>query len=106
MEDGGRTELRLAARIVAGMAGTFLILRGLAPRGLARLPTVLAGVLVLRWALGPGSARGGARPRPRARRGPEVIEVKSPAELEPGIASARPDPTFANRVDRGREPPH
>lgn len=33
---------------------------------------------------------------------PEVIEVKSPAELERGIASATPRPTFPSRVDRGR----
>lgn len=38
---------------------------------------------------------GGSHPEP------EVIEVKSPAELEPGVASATPRPTFSNRVDRG-----
>lgn len=57
---------------------------------------------------GIGGARGGegARPKPdspgaiaRAPR-PEVHEVKSPAELERGTFSARPEPTFASRVDR------
>jgi hypothetical protein len=31
---------------------------------------------------------------------PEVHEVKSPAELEPGLFSASPRPTFSSRVDR------
>jgi gas vesicle protein len=43
-------------------------------------------------------ARGGGSAG--ARRQPEVREVKSPAELEPGIASGRPDPTYRDRVDR------
>ena len=49
-------------------------------------------------------ARSGNAPS-RASRRPEVIEVKSPAELEPGVASASPEPTFAKRADRPRDPP-
>jgi hypothetical protein len=33
---------------------------------------------------------------------PEVVEVKSPAELEPGIAHGVPEPTFPDRVSRRR----
>lgn len=45
---------------------------------------------------GGGQPGGGA-----ARRQPEVREVKSPGELDPGVASGRPEPTFRDRVDRG-----
>ena len=51
---------------------------------------------------GAGEQRGGGAGGARGR--PEVREVKSPAELEPGIASASPEPTFASRVDRSRDP--
>jgi hypothetical protein len=56
---------------------------------------------------GPGEARVAAKP-PVVRRVPEVREVKSPSELEPGVASASPDPLRPGRVDRrdlrGRPP--
>ena len=35
---------------------------------------------------------------------PDVREVKSPAELEPGIAHATPEPTFPDRVSRRARP--
>ncbi|ABC83483.1 hypothetical protein [Anaeromyxobacter dehalogenans] len=44
-----------------------------------------------------GDGERGAAPR---RRGPEVVEVKSPAELEAGVARGRPEPTYRDRADR------
>jgi hypothetical protein len=50
---------------------------------------------------GAGAPRaGGASAGGERGPGPEVREVKSPAELEPGVASGRPEPTFPDRADR------
>ncbi len=112
-------------RLAAGAAGAFLVARALFRGGLLRIPAGLAGASLLGRVLGDaGEARRadlreaaalvgrGARPsllrgegragaaRSRPRRVPQVQEVKSPAELEPGIASARPDPLRRGRVDR------
>lgn len=99
------------ARIAAGAAGAFLVWRALFGRGLARIPAGLAGLVVLSSVF-PDVLRGRRRVRAEQaagepRRTPEVIEVKSPAEMEQGIASATPTPTFPDRVDRGPgvEPP-
>jgi len=91
----------------AAAAGVFLIWRGVFGRSRGRIFAALAGIAIVRRATG-AAARGGAGigRSPASRRSPEVVEVKSPAELEPGIASASPEPTFANRVDRPREPRH
>jgi len=95
------------ARWVAAAAGGFLVWRAAFGRGLARLPTAVAGAALVRRALGrrsPGRAahrEGGHAEAARTPAQPEVIEVKSPAELEPGVRSASPEPTFSNRVDRG-----
>jgi hypothetical protein len=95
---------RERAAAVAEAAGWLLVWRGATSRGLARVPTALAGAVLL------GAARRRRRPAAgggRPRREPEVIEVKSPAELEPGIAAASPRPTFPDRVDpapAGRHP--
>ncbi|HEX9401556.1 MAG TPA: hypothetical protein VF912_15715 [Anaeromyxobacter sp.] len=94
---------------VAAAAGGFLVWRAAFGRGLARLPTAVAGAALVRRALGDrASGRAAARRGGGGRAGaagaapaPEVVEVKSPAELEPGVRSASPQPTFANRVDRG-----
>ena len=55
-----------------------------------------------------GAEAGRVTARPPVRRVLEVREVRSPSELEPGVASARPDPLFPGRVDRkdlrGRRP--
>jgi hypothetical protein len=112
-------------RLAAGAAGAFLVARAIFRGGLLRIPAGLAGVSLLRRVLGDASearraalreaaalAGRGSRPsllrgegragqaRSRPRRVPQVHEVKSPAELEPGIASARPDPLRRGRVDR------
>jgi hypothetical protein len=48
-----------------------------------------------------GAREAGGWSAPRGpRRVPEVVEVKSPAELEPGVVSASPDPLRPGRVDR------
>jgi hypothetical protein len=92
------------AEIVAAAAGTFLLWRGLFGRRRGRTFRLAAGAFIVRRALG---ARRGQRERPAARtlrtggRDVEVVEVKSPAELQPGVASASPRPTFPDRVDRG-----
>lgn len=91
-----------AGRAVAGIAGAFLVWRGVFGRSRGRLVPLVAGALVLRRAFPHGALalrralRGGARAR--RRRTPEVVEVKSPAELEPGMASASPAPTFSSRL--------
>lgn len=117
------------ARLVAGSAGTFLLGRALLGHGLARVPAAILGARVLSRLLSGLEAtrtlerRRAQRARSRAEKaaqqdraearghvgawhpgaeaGPEVVEVKSPAELQPGIASATPEPTFASHVDRG-----
>ncbi|BDG02630.1 hypothetical protein [Anaeromyxobacter oryzae] len=43
---------------------------------------------------------GSGRQRGGARRQPEVREAKSPSELEPGVASGHPEPTYRDRADR------
>jgi hypothetical protein len=83
-----------AMRAVAAIAGAFLVWRGAFARRRGGLLPLLAGAFVLRRAF-PGAGR------EKGRRAPEVVEVKSPAELEPGIVSASPTPTFPSRVDRG-----
>jgi hypothetical protein len=92
-------------RAAAVAAGVFLVWRGLFARRGGGLAVLLAGAFILRRALALGAAggrTGAARGRPR--RAPEVVEVKSPAELEPGFASASPKPTFPDRVDRPHDP--
>jgi len=92
-------------RTAAAAAGVFLIWRGVFGRSRGRMFAALAGIAILRRASGVAArARPGTAPS-RASRRPEVIEVKSPAELEPGVASGSPEPTFAKRVDRPRDPP-
>jgi hypothetical protein len=83
-----------AMRAAAAIAGAFLVWRGAFARRRGGLLPLVAGALVLRRVF--PAARG-----TRARRTPEVVEVKSPAELERGIVSASPTPTFPSRVDRG-----
>jgi voltage-gated potassium channel Kch len=97
-----------SGRSVAGAAGIFLLWRGIFGRGPGGFFLVLAGAAILRRVLGAGGARrarAATAATASARRSPEVIEVKSPAELEPGVASASARPTFSNRVDRPRDPP-
>ncbi len=95
-------------RLLAGAAGVFLLWRGVFGRSRGRMFAALAGAAILRRAFGArAEARGrsGVAVSATARRSPEVVEVKSPAELEPGVASASPEPTFRKRVDRPRDPP-
>lgn len=111
-------------RLAAGAAGAFLVGRALVGGGLLRIPAGLVGASLLGRVLGdagdsrradvreaaalaarrrpaPASGQRGAGGAPaRPRRVPQVHEVKSPAELEPGIASARPDPLRHGRVAR------
>ncbi len=112
-----------ATRLLAGAAGAFLAMRALFGKGLARIPAGIAGAALLGKVMGdsPGVPRDVRRVARRAsaaasrategrregeaHRGawhpePEVREVKSPAELEPGVASASPEPTFPSRVSR------
>jgi len=113
-----------AYRLAAAAAGAFLVGRALLGGGFLRIPAGLAGASLLGRVLGdagearradardaaaleargrPSLLRGEGRAgtaRTRPRRIPQVREVKSPAELEPGIASARPDPLRRGRVDR------
>jgi hypothetical protein len=88
-------------RAAAVAAGVFLVWRGLFARRGGGLAVLLAGAFILRRALVRGATAGrpGAE-RARSPRAPEVVEVKSPAELEPGIAPASSRPTFPDRVDR------
>jgi hypothetical protein len=110
MATGERTQD--PARWVAAAAGGFLVWRGAFGRGLARIPTALAGAAILRRALGRASPSrassrqaGGREAATGRQRTPEVLEVKSPAEVDPGLAPAAPAPTFSNRVDRGPQEP-
>jgi osmotically-inducible protein OsmY len=112
------------ARLLAGAAGAVLAARALLGSGATGILAGVAGAAILGKTIGDyGPARRGARRvaretgarahregEERAEReehrgawhpGPEVREVKSPAELEPGVASASPTPTFPSRVDRG-----
>jgi hypothetical protein len=93
------------ARLAAAGAGVFLLWRGAFGRGSACLVPLVSGALILRRVFGaaelPGTSSGASR---SAKSRPEVIEVKSPAEIEPGVASASPRPTFPDRVER-RDPP-
>ena len=104
----GRTRMAaFASWRTAAAAGVFLIWRAVFGRSRGRMFAGLAGIAILRRASGAAARGRAAEARPSAsRRSPEVVEVKSPAELEPGIASASPEPTFANRVDRPRDPRH
>jgi hypothetical protein len=47
-----------------------------------------------------GAEAGGVTAHPPVRRVLEVKKVRSPMELEPGVASASPDPLLPGRVDR------
>ncbi|WP_242395652.1 hypothetical protein [Anaeromyxobacter oryzisoli] len=117
------------AQAAQGAAIGVLLARAVFGRGLMRIPAGIAGVSLLSRLVGRSrslrrgveqtrdltasaaerlrakgakgaEATGGAgreRPAPRA----EVREVKSPAELEPGVARGVPEPTFEDRVDRG-----
>jgi hypothetical protein len=112
-------------RVVAGAAGAFLVARAVLGNGRGRIPAGnIGGGLLGRVLRDAGEARAGASPdatgaaraaetddedaHPRAdaqggtagRPQAEVHEVKSPAELEPGLASASPDPLRPGRVDR------
>jgi hypothetical protein len=115
------------ARLLAGSVGAFLAARALFGRSAGRIPAGIAGAALLGKIMGgPGTVRREARRVARdasaaasreterrkegeAHRGawhpePEVREVKSPAELERGVASASPEPTFESRVSRrGKE---
>jgi hypothetical protein len=93
------------AAAVAEAAGWLLVWRGATLRGLVRVPTALAGAVIVRAAR--RRRRSGAGGSARRRRQVEVVEVNSPAELEPGIASASPRPTFPDRIDPApaRRPP-
>lgn len=117
------------AQAAQGAAIGVLLARAVFGQGLMRIPAGIAGVSLLSRLVGRSRAlrRGveqtrdltasaaerlrakGAKgteatgaagrepPAPRA----EVREVKSPAELEPGVARGVPEPTFEDRVDRG-----
>jgi hypothetical protein len=116
------------AKLLAGAAGAALAARALLGRGMVRILAGVAGAAILGKTIGDnGPARRGARrlartaavlahraSEERAEReehrgawhpGPEVREVKSPAELEPGVVSASPKPAFPSRVDRGERAP-
>jgi hypothetical protein len=111
-------------KLLATAGGALLVGRALFGKGFVRLPAGLFGAALVRRAMAHAGAvtedgrrlaraASAAANRAREARGerqahsggwhpePEVREVKSPAELEPGIASASPRPTFSNRVDRG-----
>jgi hypothetical protein len=113
-------------RTLTGTAAAILVVRAAMGGGLLRVPMALAGATLLSRVAGQsetlrrgvsrtrdaarsaadrlhdvGAAQGGERqPQGAGRRRPEVREAKSPGELEPGVASGRPDPTFKDRVDR------
>jgi hypothetical protein len=97
------------ARIPAGIAGATLlgkILGSVGPRkGRARAEPRRRGAADEEPERSPSSpevARAAAAwaARKGPRRVPLVREVKSPAELEPGVVSASPDPVRPGRVDR------
>jgi hypothetical protein len=100
-EGSARTAGRRPARPAAIAAGAFLVWRGLFGRG--GLALALLGAYVLWRELGGGAGRRAGAADPERRRSPEVVEVKSPAELEPGIVSASPTPTSPDRASR-RDP--
>jgi hypothetical protein len=113
-------------RLLAGVAGAFLAVRALFGRGLGRIPAGIAGAALLGKVMGgsatlPREVRRVARKASAAasraaaeqrREGeahsgawhpePEVREVKSPAELEPGVASAAPASPEGGGGRRGR----
>jgi hypothetical protein len=91
-EGAARTGGWRPARPAAVAAGAFLLWRGLFGRAPGGFALALLGAYVLWRALG-RDARVGAAGGRRRRGPPEVVEVKSPAELEPGIVSASPTPT-------------
>lgn len=116
-----------ATRLLAGVAGAFLAARALLGRGFGRIPAGIAGAALLGEVMGgsssvPREARRVARrasavasraaerrQEGEAHRGawhpePEVREVKSPAELEPGVASDSPEPTVPSASRRARTP--
>jgi hypothetical protein len=113
-------------RLLAGAAASVFVARALFGRSLLRIPAGVAAAALFGNLLGESApaqregrrlarAASAAASRERDSRRdreqhqgawhpePEVREVKSPAELEKGIASASPEPTFANRADRGGE---
>ncbi len=110
-------------RLLAGSLGAFLAARALVGRGGGRIPAGIAGAALLGKVMGgSGAVRreagrvardlGAAASRETERRAereahrgawhpePGVREVKSPAELEPGAASAPAESTFESRVSR------
>ena len=114
-----------AYRLAAGAAGAFLVGRALLGGGFLRIPRASRARRYSGASSGTRARRASGRTRGtprRSRRGDarrssagrarrhrahpgrsastQVREVKSPAELEPGIASARPDPLRRGRVDR------
>lgn len=94
------------ARLAAGLAAGFLLWRALFGRGLARIPAALAGLVILQAAFPEAARRLGTAGRAsgggaREGRHPEVVEAKSPAELERGIAAGSPAESGG---DRGRSP--
>jgi hypothetical protein len=105
MADARRTGAWQSPRAAAVAAGVFLVWRGLFARRGGGLAPLLAGVYVLSRALASDARRVRGPGPTRRRRTPEVVEVKSPSELEPGVASASPEPTFRDRVDRPHDPP-
>ena len=92
-------------RLSAGAAGAFLLWRGAFGRGRGCAVPMVAGVLILRRVFGAAELHAASSDASSAKGRPEVIGVKSPADLEPGVASASPRPTFPDRVDRRRDPP-
>jgi hypothetical protein len=97
------------ARLAAGVAGGVLLWRALFGRGLARIPAALAGLAIVQAAFPRVARRLGSAGRASTggRRGkrPEVVEAKSPAELERGVATGSPRPTLGSRVERGPNVP-
>lgn len=114
-------------RALTGAAGVLLLLRAASGGGLLRLPFAIAGASLLsRIAGGSEDLRRGVEATSQAARGAadklreggagasrpggaeggghgrqvEVRAVKSPGELEAGVASGRPEPTYGGRADR------
>lgn len=110
-------------KLLAGGAGALLVGRALFGTGVARIPAGIAGAALLGKLFGESEpARREVRrvarevsglanrERERSREGeghrgawhpePEVRRV-DPSEIERGVASGRPEPTFPSRVDRG-----
>ncbi len=105
MEAKARTRGWQPGRLAAGAAGAFLLWRGAFGRGRGCAVPTIAGVLILRRVFKAAELRAAPADAAAAKGRPEVIEAKSPAELEPGIASASPRPTFPDRVERRGDPP-